>query len=351
MSDLDESRQGYDLDELDRRLIHALQINPRARWAALAPIIGVDAVTLARRWERIVEAGIAWVSGHPGPELRGPSAILEIETHPAAMLGLAQEISTDSEAFTVDLTSGGRQMLVLVATSSMDAMTEYLISRVPALDGIQAIRAHLFSSPFTDGGQWRLRSLSAEEIAAVERSIEVSRSPGGRVDSQLEDELLCLLGADGRATVAFLARAVGVGQRRVRDAVAAMTAGGRLDTRLDMAKAQSGRPVHTWYFLRVPAALVPRVGSVLTRIGEIRLAVSAVGQYNLILAVWLPTLADVQRLEVVLEARLPGVSIVDRSVVLRTVKKEGHRLDARGYATGEFSRLLTNLPHPKASLG
>ncbi|MCC4321969.1 Lrp/AsnC family transcriptional regulator [Streptomyces malaysiensis] len=349
MSHLDESRQDYDLDELDRRLIHALQINPRARWAALAPIIGVDAVTLARRWERIVEAGIAWVSGHPGPELRGPSAILEIEAHPAATLGLAQEISADSEAFTVDLTAGGREMLVLVATSSMDALTEYLMMRIPKLDGIRATRAHLFTSPFVHGGQWRLRSLSAEEIAAVERSIEVSRSPRGRVDSQLEDQLLRLLGADGRATVAYLARTVGVGQRRVRDAIAAMTAQGRLDTRLDMAKAQSGRPVHAWYFLRVPAALVQRVGSVLTRISEIRLAVSTVGQYNLILAVWLPTLAGVQRLEAVLEEKLPGVSIADRCVVLRTVKKEGHRLNAHGHATGEFSPLLTNMPQPSPS--
>ncbi|MGW2515368.1 hypothetical protein ACWC0A_39635 [Streptomyces scopuliridis] len=139
-----------------------------------------------------------------------------------------------------------------------------------------------------------------------------------------------------------------MGQRRVRDAVAAMTAQGRLDTRLDMAKAQSGRPVHAWYFLRVPAALLQRVGSVLTRIGEIRLAVSTVGQYNLILAVWLPTLGDVQWLETILEEKLPGVSIADRSVVLRTVKKEGHRLDARGHATGEFSRLLTNMSQPNA---
>jgi DNA-binding Lrp family transcriptional regulator len=340
----------HELDELDRRLIHALQISPRARWAALAPVLGMDAVTLGRRWERIVGAGVAWVCGHPGPELIGPSAMVEIDADPAATLGLAQEISSDREAFTVDLTAGGREMLVLVAAASMDALTEYLLSRLPGLDGVRGIRTHLFSSAFTHGGQWRLRSLSAEEIKAVERSVEVTRSPAERVDRQLEEQLLGLLGSDGRATVASLARTLGAGQRRVRDAVAAMTARGRLDIRVDMAKAQTGRPFHAWYFLRVPAALVERVGSVLKRVGEVRLAVSGVGQYNLILAVWLPTLADVQRFEVVIEQKLPGVVIADRSVVLRTVKKEGHQLDARGHTTGEFTPLITTFPRPQASL-
>src|SRR5688572_4325201 len=134
MSDGGRDLHSYELDELDRRLVHALQINPRARWTALAPILGVDAVTLGRRWERMADAGVAWVSGHPGPDLIGPLAMVEIEAVPAATLGLADEISSDREAFTVDLTAGGRGLLVLVAASSMDALTEYLLSRLPSLD-------------------------------------------------------------------------------------------------------------------------------------------------------------------------------------------------------------------------
>jgi hypothetical protein len=52
------------------------------------------------------------------------------------------------------------------------------------------------------------------------------------------------------------------------------------------------------------------------------------------MAVWLRRLNDVQRLEAMLEDKIPGVVIVDRSVVLRTYKHVGHLLDARGCASG-----------------
>jgi hypothetical protein len=81
--------------------------------------------------------------------------------------------------------------------------------------------------------------------------------------------------------------------------------------------------------------MVAAVGPQLGRMEEVRLVVTAVGEYNVIMAVWLRTLQDVNRLEAVIESRLPGVTIADRSVVLRTVKHLGHILDERGQATGE----------------
>ena len=53
------------------------------------------------------------------------------------------------------------------------------------------------------------------------------------------------------------------------------------------------------------------------------------------MAVWLRTLADIGRLKAMIEERLPGVTIADRSLVLRTIKHLGHLLDERGHATGE----------------
>ncbi|MFJ4262411.1 AsnC family transcriptional regulator [Paenarthrobacter nicotinovorans] len=47
------------LDPLEERIIHALQIEGRASWAELAPLLGADAVTLSRRWESLRERGLA----------------------------------------------------------------------------------------------------------------------------------------------------------------------------------------------------------------------------------------------------------------------------------------------------
>lgn len=340
--------QGRSLDEVDRRMIHALQISPRARWAALAPVVGVDAVTLARRWERLSGEGVAWVAGLPGSAARGPAAILEVEAQPGATPQIADALAADAESFTVDHTAGGRDLLVLVGAPDLTALGDYVIGRMRGLDGVRATRTHLLSSPFTDAGQWRLGALSPEEAAAVGRTVPAPGAARLRVDPQLEEALLTVLGRDGRATVATIARTLDVGQRRVRESLAALTARRRLEVRTEIARAYSGWPVHAWYFLRVPASLTERVGAALTRLGEVRLAVSTIGPYNLVLSVWMRTLADVQRLEVAIGKRVPDVSIADRSVVLRSLKKEGRVLDGHGHATGAFVPLPTDFARDEA---
>jgi hypothetical protein len=62
--------------------------------------------------------------------------------------------------------------------------------------------------------------------------------------------------------------------------------------------------------------------------------VAIVGQYDLAIDVRTRTLDDVQRLEAAIEERMPGVQIVDRAVVLRTVKLMGRLLDDTGAACG-----------------
>ncbi|WP_432827474.1 Lrp/AsnC family transcriptional regulator [Dactylosporangium sp. CA-092794] len=323
------------LEPVDLRLIHALQVAPRARWAALAPVVGADAVTLARRWERLTRAGIAWVAGIPGPPLRGVTAMLEVQCSPAATLALAEEVAGDAEAFTVDLTSGARDLLVLVTADDMTALSAYVMERMAGFPAIRSTHTHLMSTVFTEAAHWRLRALSGAEVAAVRRTAAVPRPGRGRIDAGLEAELLRELAFDGRLGASVLARRLGTGERRVREGMAAMLASGRLEIRTDMAKTSSGRPVHAWYFLKVPAAIINQVGAALSRINEIRLAVTAIGPYNLVLSVWMRSLADVQGLEVMIEETLPGVAISDRSAVLRTVKNLGHRLDATGRWTGQ----------------
>ncbi|MFF4625679.1 Lrp/AsnC family transcriptional regulator [Nonomuraea jabiensis] len=350
MDEEDINPQIRGLDEIDRRLIHALQIHPRARWAAIAPIVGVDPVTLSRRWERLSGDGLAWITGHPGADARGPSAILEVESHPGSTLEIARALAADREAFTVDLTAGGRDMLVIVGAKSLDALGEYVMTRMSRLEGVRTTRTHLLSSPFTDAGQWRLRSLSAAEVAAVKRTVSADTPAPARIDPQLERELLKLLGVNGRVTIASMARVLDVSERRVRETMAALASSGRLVVRLDLARAHSGWPVHAWYFLRVPARLTARAGAALAGISEIRLAVSTIGPSNLVLSVWMKTLADVQRLEVAIEENIPEVAIADRSLVLRTLKKEGRHLDANGNATGDFAPLPMSSPRTGAPL-
>ncbi|MBD4448195.1 AsnC family transcriptional regulator, partial [Xanthomonas citri pv. citri] len=49
-------------EELDRRLVNVLQIDPRASWAKVGKVLGVSPTTVAHRWQRLVDDGIAWIT-------------------------------------------------------------------------------------------------------------------------------------------------------------------------------------------------------------------------------------------------------------------------------------------------
>lgn len=51
------------LDELDRRLIGALHLAPRATWDDIAGVLAADASTLKRRYDRLSEARMVRVIG------------------------------------------------------------------------------------------------------------------------------------------------------------------------------------------------------------------------------------------------------------------------------------------------
>ena len=50
------------MDDVDFALVNALQLSPRAGWAQLEAVLGVDASTLSRRWARLIESGLVWIA-------------------------------------------------------------------------------------------------------------------------------------------------------------------------------------------------------------------------------------------------------------------------------------------------
>ncbi|MFF2808423.1 hypothetical protein ACFVT2_14860 [Streptomyces sp. NPDC058000] len=83
----------------------------------------------------------------------------------------------------------------------------------------------------------------------------------------------------------------------------------------------------------VPAERLPEAVRVPLTLPEVRLRSAGTGPQNLLLTVWLHTVADVQRLETQLGERLSQLVLRDRSVLLRQTKLMGRLLDARGRVT------------------
>lgn len=319
------------LDDTDLRLLHALQIEPRAPWSDLASAVGADAGTLARRWARLSAEGIAWVTGHA---IRGQLALLEVEVELSQLNAVANGLQNDPFVVVLDHASGSRDLLALVQAPDLGALSTYALTRLGGLDGIRSVRTHLANEVLIDASRWRLRALEPEEAGRI----RPPRPPRPRASRHVPDELRTALARelwhDGRMSVAELSTRTGFAAQRVADAIATLRASGELTFRVDLARGYTGWPIYTWYFVEAPARVIEAARTAITSVPEVRLAMTAASRYNLILAVWLRNLADVNRFEMALETALQGSRIADRAVVLRIAKQMGRMVSPDTRASG-----------------
>lgn len=321
------------LDQLDLRIINALQIRPRAPWTQLAPIIGADAATLNRRWSQLSERGHAWITTFDWTGWQA-AALVEINCHSGANTAVANALAKAPEVIAVDLTAGGRDIVSTIAARDEAELVRFLLDELPKIPDISSVRSHPIARTIIDGRAWRVRALDAHESALVAALPKPTLARAVTRQKELEREMLRVLNQDGRATATAIAQELGETPRHIRELLGQMQHSGALVQRTDLTRELSGWPVSTWHFLRVPAVKLEGIAGRLENLPEVRLVSHTVGSYDLIMDIWLKRLSDVQHLEQALESRLTGLVTGDRSMVMRSVKQMGQLLDEQGRAIG-----------------
>ena len=95
----DHLQESATLDELDYLLVTALQREPRAEWRRIGGELGIDPSTAARRWARLTEAGLAWLSCYPAWLPPGALiAFIELDCAPGRVHEVALELADDESA-------------------------------------------------------------------------------------------------------------------------------------------------------------------------------------------------------------------------------------------------------------
>lgn len=322
--------QDFEFEERDLRLLHALQVRPRAPWTALAPVVGADAVTLARRWNVLQETGLAWTTSYRGAGARFVGAIVEIQCVPSSIAAVVADLARDRHVVSIDQTAGDRDLVVTVLCGTDDELSHFLVDRIPTVEGITSTRTHRVINLFADAQRWRLRSLGVEEVSALERAVPAPSPTKSNLPRTAEEDLVRFLLMDGRTSVADLAHLLRISPTRAKSALLHVLGSRKVVVRLEIARTFSPWPVSVWYFMRAPAAKVEAVAASLAGLDEARLVVTTGSVYSLVLAVWLRRVEDMAVLERQLNQRFPFVDIVDRSIVLRSPKHVGKRLDPDG---------------------
>ncbi|MGP3945861.1 MULTISPECIES: Lrp/AsnC family transcriptional regulator [Streptomyces] len=327
----------HDLDELDRGLVHALQIHPRAPWTLVGDVLAVNPVTAARRWQRLQEAGLAWVTAYPqlSDSRVVVTGIVEVDTEPGVGEDVAEALAAEPSVANVKLTAGSRDLVIALQASDLGELAQLSTLLFRGAPGVRATRTHVTTALPSEGSRWRLRALDAAQCARLEAALPPVEPlpPGTSGWDPLDVRLLELLSVDGRMAISDLAERAGAPLTTVRRRLRGLL-GSRVCLRCDLARPMSGWPMAAVYFASVPAERLEETSRALAGVREVRSCAITAGPHNLVIDVWLRAAGDVHAFEAHLSRRLPQLTIDDRSVVLRTVKHMGRLLDRSGHSVG-----------------
>ena len=330
------------LDEDDLALVEALQRDTRAPWTSVADVVGTNAVTASRRWERLRSTGAAWITGTPGPGSHHPQALayVDVTCTPSEQTRVAQELAGDAHALSVDITAGGRDLLLTVAAVDLPTLGRYLLERLDRVPGVTGTRARIATRLYAEGSTWRLGVLPSTGNGGGMPAIRPA------VLDEVDRELMSALGEDGRASYAALAQLTGISQPTARRRVDRLIGSGAVLLRTDVAAPLAGLPVMVVLSADAPASRLDDVAARLGRLRQVRLSATLAGTPSMLVTAWLSSLEEVHRFEQELVHHVSEVDVVDRLVVLRSVKRMGRLLDLAGRAVGTVRMDVWREPVP-----
>ncbi|WP_084514366.1 Lrp/AsnC family transcriptional regulator [Nocardia acidivorans] len=321
------------LTEEELALIHALQLRPRASWTELGGVLGVDPVTVARRWQRLSERGTAWVCMSPGPALYDHvcAAYVDIDCAAGETATVVAELARHRHMLTLERAGGSNRIFATVATRDFDQMARYTLDVLPAIAHIAAIRTQIVTHWFAEGGSWRIDALAPEQRNRL-RAPEVSSAAerGRRRITAVDRAMMGELSRDGRAAHRAVAAALGTSGSTVKRRLDELTRLGMVSFRCDFARSLGGWPVAVTYRATAPTAALPEIGYALIRLPQTRNCAAVSGTHNLILQAGLHSVAEVTRFENQLATTHPGLMVTERTVTLRHEKLLGRILDSHG---------------------
>ncbi|WP_245606970.1 Lrp/AsnC family transcriptional regulator [Pseudonocardia spinosispora] len=313
------------LTETDLELVDAVQINPRASWATIGATLGISAVTAARRWNAMVEAGVAWSSSTVGID-RVRGAVVELDCRPGTTEAVAAALSEQPDVLTVGWTTGEFSLYALTVAASVEALTGTLLGTFADLD-VRRQCSHVYWRVF-GGAQWRLSVLNPSQTQQVRES-PVAPLRRSAVDDD-DRRLFLALAHDARRSYAGLAEELGTTPSAVRRRLERMRRRGELSFRADIARPLAGWHLAALLWLVVPDADLDAIGRVLGGWTETRFCAAVHSRTNLVLVVSLRTVDHLEEIIERLNRVQPDVTVADRRIVLRPIKVHGRILDEGG---------------------
>lgn len=313
-------RESVELDELDRRIVAALQVNGRASWRRIAGVLGEPERTVARRGARLLSTGQVVVHGLVP---RGEMVILRLRCTPGALRVAAATLARrDDTTFTYVIT--GAADCAAEISCPPHRMESLLMDELPGIPGLVSSDTNPALRYFRAVHDWRPGLLSSEEIDGLSDFPRITALPMAH-DEPLgrEDRILVrLLTEDGRRPGEELSMLSGISEPTVRRRIEAMRRQGRLFLRAVVEPALLGLPTEALLWMKVAPGRVDAVGEELARSGAVRYAVALAGEYQLLVHVAVRDTVELHRF-ITTGSWVRDTQTIETSMIVAAPKRTG----------------------------
>jgi DNA-binding Lrp family transcriptional regulator len=346
-----ESVKTSQLDVVDRQLLHALQVSPRASFRLLGDVIGVSDQTIGRRYRRLTQVIDLRVHGAVNGQRAGwVEWLVRIQAAPGSAERIATALARRPDTRWVRLFSGGAELNCTLQARTPDQPTALFLRGLPGSRHVTNITAHSILHVFSpvEFGAYA-GALSDTQVAALQEesatetgspaepaAVPGMGSPASQTPAELggdvpvlrpEDEpLLTALSRDGRAPVSELAAATHWHESTVRRRIIELQRAGVLYFDLDVDDyLVLGARSHVLMWITVEPAHLDAAGRALAVLPEVPFAAATTGPTNLVAS---GVFRDTAELYAFLTTRLtgiPGLRSVETAPVIGTVKRAGER--------------------------
>jgi DNA-binding Lrp family transcriptional regulator len=281
------------VDVLDRRIIHALYVDPRAPFSRLAEVLGSSEPTVSRRYRRLFDNRILRVVGQLDSQRVGQyDWAVRIRCAPGSAPTVAAKLAQHPDTSWVQLTSGGTEIFSMIHSRDGEQRTPLLLSQLSVGRQGVALEAYCLLHLFATGlsAPPGPSDLSHGEIAQLLPPAR-DRPSIDRPTAKLQDSdraLVQALADDGRSPYRQLAARTHWHESTVRRRVEELIASGVLFFDLDLASDAFGIRSQALLWMSVAPTNVRDVGQALASRPEFPFVAATTGSTNLVAALVCP---------------------------------------------------------------
>lgn len=308
------------LDEVDRKIVAALQVAPRASWARVANVLGLSESVVFRRGRRLLESEVVKVSVLPDPTLAnlGFPVLVRLRCEVGRAYTVARAMAARRDTRLVLVLAASYDVLVELIVPTRRSLGDVLQEGFKEVPGIAESESAIVIRNFKTSFDWARESVGSDLTWLSE---EHEPCTSNRAVDWDDLKIIEILSRNGRRSFKAVAQEAGLSESSVRRRVDALLGKGAFQfaTYVEPDLLGFDAPLFVWF--EVDTRDLEKVAVRLSALPEVRYVSATTGKSQLAVEIFSQKISDIYDLSTSEILGVKDVKRLDLGLELRSFKR------------------------------